>query len=106
MVPGNGDHNSREGYGANKAAAPTTPPPPPTPPRSSRRPPPNRAGGSSPAPVPAGDYPATVAEDVGWLVSAARGGADTGRLPAPDDPYFAPMLDYAAEDRYLTAHQR
>ena len=51
--------------------------------------------------TPAGDYAATVAEAVDWLVSAARGGEGAARLPGPDDPFFAPLLDYAAEDRYL-----
>ncbi len=54
--------------------------------------------------APAGDYATTVAEEVDWLVSAAHGGDDTGLLPRPDDPFFAPLLDYAAEDRYLAAH--
>ena len=49
--------------------------------------------------APVGDYAATVADEVDWLVSAAHGGADA--LPGPDDPYFGPMFDYAAEDRYL-----
>lgn len=52
---------------------------------------------------PAGDYATTVAEAVGWLVSASRGGEGADLLPSPDDEYFAPMLDYAAEDRYLAA---
>jgi nucleoside-diphosphate-sugar epimerase len=49
--------------------------------------------------VPAGDYAATVAEAVDWLVTASRGGEGAELLPAPDDEYFAPLLDYAAEDR-------
>jgi nucleoside-diphosphate-sugar epimerase len=44
---------------------------------------------------PAGDYETTVAEEVDWLVSDP-----TGR-PADDDEFFAPFLDYAAEDGYL-----
>jgi nucleoside-diphosphate-sugar epimerase len=51
--------------------------------------------------VPAGDYAATVAEGVEWLVAAARSGEGAELLPAADDEFFAPMLDYAAEDRYL-----
>jgi nucleoside-diphosphate-sugar epimerase len=51
--------------------------------------------------VPAGDYASTVAQEVTWLVTAARGGEDAELLPGPDDPFFGPMLDYAAEDRYL-----
>lgn len=49
--------------------------------------------------VPVGDYAATVTESVDWLVGAARGGEGADLLPAPDDPFFAPLLDYAAEDR-------
>jgi nucleoside-diphosphate-sugar epimerase len=44
--------------------------------------------------VPVGDYATTVAEDIDWLV--ATGGE--GRL---DENFFAPLFDYAAEDRYL-----
>jgi nucleoside-diphosphate-sugar epimerase len=53
--------------------------------------------------TPAGDYATTVAEEVEWLVSAAGGGEGSERLPGPDDPFFGPMLDYAAEDLYLAA---
>jgi nucleoside-diphosphate-sugar epimerase len=42
---------------------------------------------------PAGDYASTVADELDWLVE--NGG--------PADGYFAPFLDYAAEDRYLAA---
>ncbi|OXM54896.1 NAD-dependent epimerase/dehydratase family protein [Amycolatopsis alba] len=46
---------------------------------------------------PAGDYAATVTAELDWLASAAR-------LPAGfDHGYFAPMVDYAAEDDYLAA---
>jgi nucleoside-diphosphate-sugar epimerase len=48
---------------------------------------------------PVGDYATTVAETVEWLVSAAQGGEGSELLPAPDDEYFGPLLDYAAEDR-------
>ena len=51
--------------------------------------------------VPAGDYAATVAEMVDWLVTAAEGGEGADLLPASDDEYFAPLLDYAAEDRLV-----
>jgi nucleoside-diphosphate-sugar epimerase len=51
--------------------------------------------------TPPGDYATTVAEEVDWLVSAAAGGEGAEYLPGPDDPFFGPMLDYAAEDRYL-----
>jgi nucleoside-diphosphate-sugar epimerase len=50
--------------------------------------------------TPVGDYAPTVAEEVDWLVSAARSGE---HLPELDDDYFGPLLDYAAEDRYLSA---
>lgn len=42
--------------------------------------------------VPAGDYAATVAEAVDWLVASE---------PQLDDDFFAPYFDYAAEDRDL-----
>jgi len=44
---------------------------------------------------PAGDYAATVAEEIDWLVSAVE------ERPGPDEEYFARFLDYAAEDRRL-----
>jgi nucleoside-diphosphate-sugar epimerase len=44
---------------------------------------------------PVGDYAATVADEVEWLVS----GIET--RPGPDDEYFAPFLDYRPEDRRL-----
>jgi nucleoside-diphosphate-sugar epimerase len=53
---------------------------------------------------PVGDYAATVADEVEWLVSAARGGDGAENLPGIDDVFFGPMLDYAAEDRYLATH--
>jgi nucleoside-diphosphate-sugar epimerase len=49
--------------------------------------------------TPVGDYAATVAAEVSWLVAGARGGAEDP--PGDNDPYFAPMLDYAAEEAYL-----
>ena len=51
--------------------------------------------------VPAGDYAATVAEMVDWLVEAARGGEGSELLPFPDDEYFGPLLDYTTENRRL-----
>jgi nucleoside-diphosphate-sugar epimerase len=42
--------------------------------------------------VPAGDYAATVAEEVDWLVASRRN---------LDDEFFEGYFDYAAEDRYL-----
>jgi nucleoside-diphosphate-sugar epimerase len=56
--------------------------------------------------TPVGGFATTVAEEIDWLVSAARGGADAEILPGPDDPFFGPMLDYAAEDRYLSGTAR
>jgi nucleoside-diphosphate-sugar epimerase len=53
--------------------------------------------------TPAGDYATTVAEQVRWLVTAARGGPDAGCIPPPGDPFFGPLLDYPAEDSYLAA---
>jgi nucleoside-diphosphate-sugar epimerase len=44
---------------------------------------------------PAGDYASTVTAELDWLVSIAD------RAPAFHDDYFAPMLNYAAEDDYL-----
>ena len=42
--------------------------------------------------TPVGDYAATVADELDWLVESGA-----------DDEYFAPFLDYDAEDRYLAA---
>jgi nucleoside-diphosphate-sugar epimerase len=47
--------------------------------------------------TPVGDYAATVADELEWLVSVAEGGDQA----ALDDPYFESMFDYEAEDRYL-----
>jgi len=55
---------------------------------------------------PVGDYAATVADEVSWLVSAARGGEGAQSLPGLDDEYFGPLLDYAVEDRYLSASSK
>jgi len=53
--------------------------------------------------TPVGDYATTVADEVEWLLAAARGeGAKS--LPGPDDAFFGPMLDYAAENRHLATH--
>jgi nucleoside-diphosphate-sugar epimerase len=50
---------------------------------------------------PVGDYAATVVAEIDWLVSAACG-QEGGELPLGfDHAYFAPMLNYAAEDHYL-----
>ena len=50
---------------------------------------------------PVGDYATTVTHELDWLIAAARGEAEGWAIPADDDPFFAPLLDYAAEDRYL-----
>jgi nucleoside-diphosphate-sugar epimerase len=52
--------------------------------------------------TPAGDYKTTVADEVQWLVSAARGEA-TEDLRVLDLAFFDPMFDYAGEDRYLAS---
>jgi nucleoside-diphosphate-sugar epimerase len=44
---------------------------------------------------PAGDYATTVAEEVAWLAES--------RPDWLDDEFFAPLLDYEAEDRWLAA---
>ncbi len=44
--------------------------------------------------TPVGDYAATVADEVDWLVSTR---------PTLDDTFFEPFFDYEAEDRYLAA---
>ena len=46
---------------------------------------------------PVGDYPATVVEELDWLVG------DPSVRPPDDDEFFAPYFDYAAEDAYLRA---
>jgi NAD(P)-dependent dehydrogenase (short-subunit alcohol dehydrogenase family) len=55
--------------------------------------------------VPAGDYAATVAAEMDWLAAAARGGEDADLIPGPGDSYFAPLLDYPAEDRWLAGRR-
>lgn len=55
--------------------------------------------------TPAGDYAATVVDEIDWLVASARGGPGADALPALDDPFFGPLLDYAAEDRYLESRR-
>ena len=51
--------------------------------------------------TPVGDYAATVADEVEWLVSAARGGESAAGLSRLEHAFFASFFDYAAEDRYL-----
>ena len=53
---------------------------------------------------PVGDYATTVTEEVDWLVSAARDG--DGELARLEEAFFAPLLDYAAEDAYLADRAR
>jgi nucleoside-diphosphate-sugar epimerase len=55
---------------------------------------------------PIGGYASTVADEVEWLVTAATGGADAAKLPRDDDPFFARLFAYAAEDRLLEAGVR
>ncbi len=50
---------------------------------------------------PVGTYGETVAAEVDWLVRLASTGHPRWALPAADDPFFARLFDYAAEDRYL-----
>jgi nucleoside-diphosphate-sugar epimerase len=52
--------------------------------------------------TPAGDYAATVADEVQWLVDAALADRPDASF---DAEYFAPLLDYAAEDRYLASQR-
>jgi nucleoside-diphosphate-sugar epimerase len=54
---------------------------------------------------PAGTYATTIAAEIDWLVAAARDRAAAWALPADDDAYFAALLDYAAEDRFLLRRQ-
>ena len=42
--------------------------------------------------VPVGDYAATVAEEIDWLVAAHEAGDPRGVLPRPDDPFFSRFL--------------
>lgn len=51
---------------------------------------------------PVGDYATTVAPELDWLTTTARGGVGNTILPGLDDPYFDTLFDYAAEDTYLT----
>jgi nucleoside-diphosphate-sugar epimerase len=46
-----------------------------------------------------GDYAATVADEIDWLVEGANGGEEAEKLPPYGDPFFADLLDYTAEDR-------
>ncbi len=51
--------------------------------------------------APVGTYAETAPGQIDWLVRMAR----AGQGPAKDDPFFAQLLDYSAEDRYLAAHR-
>src|SRR5581483_1308138 len=84
--------SSRSSPGGPARACST--PPTRTRPSSTRAPPSSSATDRS---VPA----ATVAAELDWLVAAAAGGADADVLPRCDDPFFAPLLDYAREDAFL-----
>jgi nucleoside-diphosphate-sugar epimerase len=55
---------------------------------------------------PVGNYAETVTEEIDWLISAVGNPALIWAVPTADDPFFAPLLDYAAEDRYLEASGR
>jgi nucleoside-diphosphate-sugar epimerase len=56
--------------------------------------------------APVGDYATTVRAELEWLVACAAGGPDATLLPEQDDPFFAPLLDYGAEDRFLRERDR
>ncbi|MCQ4079971.1 NAD(P)H-binding protein [Streptomyces sp. RB6PN25] len=57
--------------------------------------------------TPAGDYAATVADEVEWLVSGARGSEGAEFVDGlVRDAYFAPLFDYEAEDRYLAEEEK
>lgn len=50
---------------------------------------------------PVGDYAATVVDELDWLVACSRDERGRRLLPADDDPFFAPLLDYRLEADYL-----
>jgi nucleoside-diphosphate-sugar epimerase len=54
--------------------------------------------------VPAGDYATTVADEIDWVIRSPRSGP-AAVPPASEDDFFAPLFDYPAEDRYLTAQR-
>jgi hypothetical protein len=54
---------------------------------------------------PVGDYATTVADEVRWLVDAARRGREARLPPGLDEELFAGRFDYAAEDAYLAQHR-
>ena len=54
-------------------------------------------GGSELGYVPVGDYAATVADEIDWLVAG-------GHEPEPE--FFARLFDYAAEDRFFAGARR
>ncbi|CAN5397513.1 NAD(P)H-binding protein [soil metagenome] len=53
--------------------------------------------------VPVGDYAATVAAEVDWLVSSAR--VNDGLPRGIDNEFFAGSFDYGAEDLFLEMHR-
>ncbi|TFD46992.1 NAD-dependent epimerase/dehydratase family protein [Cryobacterium frigoriphilum] len=49
--------------------------------------------------TPVGTFAETIAGEINWLLFLDR----VGFAPGAEDPFFGPLLDYAAEDRYLAA---
>ncbi len=112
VAPGHGDHQTGEGYPANKVAAEqvlldsgvpvTVLRPSKIHGPGSRRPREwmfvKRALDRRPVLVLAHR-----GAEVDWLAAAARGGEDADLIPGPGDSYFAPLLDYPAEDRWLAS---
>lgn len=52
--------------------------------------------------APAGACAETVGAEIGWLVEEHR----AGRAVTMDDACFAPFLDYAADDAWLSSGRR
>jgi nucleoside-diphosphate-sugar epimerase len=50
---------------------------------------------------PVGGYAETVIEELDWLATQYRDRRAGWPLPAVDDPFFAPLMNYAAEDSLL-----
>lgn len=55
---------------------------------------------------PEGDYAATVVHELDWLAGLWRSGDPLRLLPGPDEPFFAALLDYEAEDAFLAGPGR
>ncbi|MFC5930405.1 hypothetical protein [Cryobacterium melibiosiphilum] len=49
--------------------------------------------------VPVGTFAETIPDEINWLLFLDR----VGFTPGAGDPFFGPLLDYTAEDRYLAA---